>query len=147
MKRLLVALLAVSCIGISIPVAQNINKSVQLSQDPSGPIAFDNQNGVYFPGKIYNNNNQVAPIAAPCGTTPTIVGTSTAGLITEGSGATTTCAITFASAYPATPYCFAQTGTVGTPVGLTATPGGVAFSHSSSSTSLKFNYFCFGQQP
>jgi hypothetical protein len=146
MKRLLVALLAVSCIGIGIPVAQNVTKSVQLSQDPSGPIGYDNQNGVYFPGKVYNTNNQTAATFGTCGTAPSMVGTSFAGVITEGSGAVASCQMAFNTAFPATPYCTANL-TGATPVGVTPTPGGVTFIHTSTSLSAKLNFICVGQQP
>lgn len=147
MKRLLVALLAVACIGISVPVAQNINKSVQLSQDPSGQIGYDNQNGVYFPGKLYTSNNQTAPSVNACGTTPTITGTNLAGTIIEGTGTVTSCQMNFATAFPATPYCVASTNSAATPVGVAATPNGVTFSQVGSAASTRITYLCFGQQP
>ncbi len=150
MKRLSL-LAAVALMGcISYGVAQNVNKSVQLSQDPSGPIGYDNQNGVYFPGKIYTNNNQTAPTAGSgCGTTPTVTGTATAGNIIEGTGTVSAdgCGISFATAYPATPYCVASSNKSATPTGAFSTPGGIAFLHLGTAASLRINWICFGQQP
>lgn len=148
MKRILTYALGLLLFaGLSYAVAQNVTRSVQLSQDPSGPIGYDNLNGVYFPGKLYNSNNQTAPTAASCGTSPTLTGTSTGGSVVEGTGTVTTCTVVFAAAYPATPYCFGQSSGSATPVGASATPNGVVFSHVASAAAMKINYFCMGQQP
>lgn len=146
MKRLILAGLAIATLSISLSIAQNINKSVQLSQDPSGPIAFDNLNGIYFPGKLWITNNQTAPTLQTCGTTPAIDGSDAVGRITEGTGAVSSCAIGFSRTYTATPYCFAQTSLAATPIGVVATPGGILFSHLAVSASMQFTYFCMAKQ-
>ena len=46
-----------------------------------------------------------APALTSCGTSPTIAGTDTAGLVTMGTASPTGCVITFASAYTTAPYC------------------------------------------
>jgi hypothetical protein len=148
MKRLLTYAAGLLLLaGVSFSVAQNVNKSVQLSQDASGPVLFDSLNGIYFPGKLYVTNNQTAPTLQTCGTSPSVAGTDSAGQVVEGSGAVTSCAITFSRAWAATPYCFAQSTSQPTPVGMVATPNGITFTHVSSSVSMPINYFCIGKQP
>lgn len=46
-----------------------------------------------------------APALTSCGTSPSIVGTDTAGEVTLGTGTPTGCTITFNVAYVAAPYC------------------------------------------
>ena len=80
-------------VTLGLAVAQQINRSVQISQDPTGPIGFDNFLGTYFPGKLYTTNNQTSPTIHSCGTSPTLnVGTDTAGRAQFGT-ATATCSI------------------------------------------------------
>lgn len=148
MKRLLtyaVGLLLIA--GMGWTTAQNVNRSIQLSQDPSGPIGFDNLNGSYFPGKLYNTNNQSTPAVAACGTGPTITGTDTAANIVEGTGTVSSCTVTFARAYPSTPYCLAVSTSGATPVGVTPTPNGVTLAHNAAALSMRMQLFCWGQQP
>lgn len=53
-------------------------------------------------GKI--GTGQTPPVLTSCGTTPSIVGSDTAGTVTMGTTATG-CIITFAAAYAAAPHC------------------------------------------
>ena len=46
-----------------------------------------------------------APSLSSCGTTPSITGTDTAGIITAGTGIITACTVTFATAYSSEPAC------------------------------------------
>ena len=46
-----------------------------------------------------------APVVTVCGTSPSIVGTDTAGEVTMGTGSPTTCVITFNVAYNSAPFC------------------------------------------
>lgn len=93
--------------GLSLALAQT--KSVQLSQDGSGPIGYDTSGGVYFPGHILSNT-RVGPApsvtGSTCGTTtPSVVGTDFAGVITVGTSATTSCVLTFGTAFGTAPVC------------------------------------------
>lgn len=45
------------------------------------------------------------PVLTSCGTSPTIVGSDTAGIVTMGTGSPTGCVITFATAYANAPFC------------------------------------------
>lgn len=89
--------------------AQNITKAVQLSQDATGMIGYDTSNGVYFPGHILSTTKgSPAPTVtgATCGTTaPSITGTDFVGTVTIGTSATTSCVITFGTAFVTAPTC------------------------------------------
>lgn len=105
---LLPCLLVLACL-VASALAQNITRSVQLSQDSSGTIGYDTTGGVYFPGHILSTV-RVAPAptvtGATCGTTaPAITGTDFAGTVTVGTSATTSCVVTFGTAYVTAPTC------------------------------------------
>lgn len=89
--------------------AQTINKALQLSQDSTGAFGVDTQNGVYFPGHILSptNTNRPLPVLSACitGGTPTLVGTDFSGVITGGTTASTSCVVTFGTAYVTAPNC------------------------------------------
>lgn len=108
MKRLLVALLAVALLGLGGAVAQNINKAIQLSQDPTGVFGVDSSNNIYPPNHI-NGNAQASPsVATAAGTAATISGTDLNGIISGGSATSTTVIATFALAFGAAPTCVIQ---------------------------------------
>lgn len=90
-------------------IAQNITKAIQLSQDPLGMIGYDTSNGVYFPGHILSTiKGSPAPTApaAGCGTAASaITGTDFAGTVTVGTTPTTTCVVTFGTAFVTAPTC------------------------------------------
>lgn len=108
-RKLLGPIALILAFGLSLAFAQNITKSVQLSQDGSGPIGYDTSGGVYFPGHILSTI-RVAPApsvtGSTCGTTtPSVVGTDFAGVITVGTSATTSCVLTFGTAFGTAPVC------------------------------------------
>lgn len=114
MRSLLRTALAGMIFGLAalcgLALAQTINQSIQLSQDARGPVGFDNvQLGSYFPGHIlFVSGQRPAPVVvgATCGTTaPSVVGTDTAGVITVGTSATTSCLLTFGTAFGTAPTC------------------------------------------
>lgn len=109
MRKLLLPSLLVLALASGIAFAQNITKSVQLSQDGTGTIGYDTSGGVYFPGHILSNTRvAVAPsvTGATCGTTaPAITGTDFAGTVTVGTSATTSCVVTFGTAFVTAPTC------------------------------------------
>ncbi len=130
--------------GIALAVAQNITKSVQMSQDPRGPISLDASNNTYFPAHVLTRGPGT-PVLTSCGTTPSIVGTDTGGIITEGTTALG-CTVTFNKAYAATPYCVVvgQTGSgFVSPVSWVASTVNFVLTHSTAS-SLLLNYICVG---
>ena len=144
MKRFLLGLATVICIGLGLAVAQNINRSIQLSQSPLGPINVDTVNGVYFPAKV--NTSGSAPTLAGGGTSASVSGSDTAGEISIGTGTTTTATITFRTAYTSTPYCTWGTSVLSSAAGLVS-PSGINFVWTStgSATGSKLNYICIGR--
>lgn len=109
MKKLLTSIVLVFGLVCGFAYAQNITKSVQLSQDGTGTIGYDTSNGVYFPGHILSTvRGSPAPTVtgATCGTTaPAITGTDFAGTVTVGTSATTSCVVTFGTAFVTAPTC------------------------------------------
>lgn len=127
-------------LAAGLAVAQNINKSLQLSQDNTGAIGFDTNFGVYFPGHILSTGtNRPAPSIAGTAT-PTISGTDFAGLVTTGTSATTA-TVTFGQAFLTAPECVVTSQTVATPVGYTISTTQLALTFTTA-TALKINYVC-----
>ena len=104
MKRYLLPSALIVALAGGLAIAQSITKSVQLSQDPSGPIGFDTNNGVYFPGHVLSTGPKPVPALSSCGGSTTVAGTDTSGTFT-GTAGTATCTLTFTQAYLTAPYC------------------------------------------
>lgn len=99
--------IAIALAGASY--AQNIVSSVQLSQDPRGAIGFDASNNMFLlKGQHFGSQGGAAPVASACGTGPTVTGTDFAFTLTTGSSATS-CTVTFANAFGASPRCILGT--------------------------------------
>lgn len=107
-KYILPSLLLIACLAGGA-LAQNITKAIQLSQDPNGLIGYDTSNNVYFPNHVLSTvRGGPAPTVtgSTCGTTaPAITGTDFAGTVTVGSSATTSCVVTFGTAFVTAPTC------------------------------------------
>lgn len=59
-----------------------------------------------FSGRINTDVSTMAsPVVSACGTTPAITGSNTAGKVTVGTGVTTSCTVTFDTAYANAPAC------------------------------------------
>jgi len=143
MKRLLVALLAVACLGIGVGVAQNINKALQLSQDSTGAFGVDNVNSVYFPKHVVGNDQATPTVAAAAGTV-TVTGTDLAGTIVGGGVTTTTVTLTFATAFGAAPVCVAQSRNPATsPLAATTSTTGFTLASMGAAT---VEYICIGKR-
>lgn len=109
MKKYLAPVGLILACFLASALAQNITKSVQLSQDPSGLVGYDTSNNVYFPNHILSTiRGGPAPTVtgSTCGTTaPAITGTDFAGVVTVGTSATTSCVITFGTPFVTAPTC------------------------------------------
>lgn len=140
MKKLLLPSLLILALGLLAVNAQNITRSVQLSQDGSGPIGFDTNNNVYFPNHE-NTNSQATPTLTQCGTSPTITGTDTAGTVAAGSAAGT-CTINYRSTFVNSPSCLVSPA-FATMMGVIATSGGMTAVFGTQ-TGMIFNYLCKG---
>lgn len=115
-------------LGLGVALAQNITKSVQLSQDASGPIGYDTLNNVFFPAHILSTGLAGIPtVSSAAGTAPTILAGSSdfIGQITGGSAADIAATITFKTAFNAAPTCLLvqSGGTASTIAYNTATTG------------------------
>jgi len=143
MRRILAPILLILGLSIGLVYAQNVTKSVQLSQDPSGPIGFDSLLNTYFQGHILITPSvRPVPTVGTCGTTPTVAGTDVAGKITTGSSGTTACTLTFGTAFVTAPSCqMSTTVTNAGPLFLATTTTTAVFNYASA-TSLVISYIC-----
>jgi hypothetical protein len=139
MKKYLLPSALILAFGLTLALAQNITKSIQLSQSAGGPFGVDSNNGVYFPGHVLSTGK--APSA---GTGCTVAGTDTVGQITYSSNSIG-CTVTFAKAYLAAPICVVsdQTASVVSAIGYTTVTTSIAFT-SLSANGLVINYICSG---
>lgn len=82
-----------------------------------------------------------------CGTSPTITGNDTAGLIVPGTGTVFSCTGTFSSAYNVAPLCFVQEGTSYAPTFYvtTTTTGFIINSSGVNISGHNISYFCIGR--
>ena len=116
MRKYLAPIGLVLALSAGLALAQSANRSIQGSQDPTGQIGFDNiQGGIYLPGHLLSTTRLVPPPAlSACATggTPGIVGTDFSGVITGGTTASTSCVVTFGTAFQTAPNCVVswQTG-------------------------------------
>lgn len=141
MKKYLLPSALILAFGLTLALAQNITKSLQLSQSQGGAFGVDASNNVYFPAHILSSGK--VPSA---GTGCTIGSTSTdsVGQITYSSNSIG-CTVTFANAYLAAPICVVsdQTASVVTAIGFTTVTTSISFT-SLSANGLVINYICSG---
>lgn len=130
------AALTVAYVGSVVAWGQ-VNRSVQMTQDPTGFITADVTNRhLHLPSA-----GAGTPALSSCGTSPSITGNDLAGTFTTGSAATT-CTLTFATAYPAAPYCFVvPQGNLNFPTYTTST---TALTITVDVASTAYNYLCVG---
>lgn len=105
--------------GGNFPIATN---GTMISGEGIGGTTFTVANGIdwhlgTFTGNSWNDGHialtgaghiastGTAPALSACGTSPAISGTDTKGAVTVGTGTTTACTITFATAYASAPVC------------------------------------------
>jgi hypothetical protein len=128
------------------PVAQTQNLSDYNLIVNAANTAFAPANVGITPlanGHMVTANNP--PVLTSCGTTPAIVGSDFAGLVTMGTGTPTGCVITFATAYTAVPLCVVTWQ--GTPLvaqNWTTTATAITLVQTATSSN-KVNYICVGQ--
>ena len=155
MRKLLFAF-GVLCmvIGAYSTWAQNINLSVGTTQDPSGKIGFEGANGnVYFPGHLLSTlrggtTPGAPPVLTACitGGSPTITGTDFAATIVAGTSASTSCVVTFGTAFLAAPNCLVtwNTGPLAAMSWTTSTTALTITQTSNASSGI--TYLCTGQK-
>lgn len=148
MKKLFLAALGIVCLGLALATAQTVNRSIQLSLDPTGQIVVSTPGGVFFPDRVHGNSSRT-PSVASNGSGTVLTGTDIAGEIVEGTGSITSSIVTFSRVQNATPYCTAVSNAVATPVALTSvSPAGFNAAHSANTQSaqatvLRIFYNCW----
>lgn len=145
MKRFIPqGLFALLVLGVAFASAQNITKSVQLSQDPTGVFNVDNFNNLFFP-KHWNTGDQSLPAFSGFGNAASPAGSDAAGTVVFSVGTATSGNLKFAQAYTSTPFCTASSQSGSSPVGLTPTPQGISFTFSAMATGSAIYYQCTGR--
>ena len=99
--------------------------------------------GIYG-GRTHLNATGSNPVVNNCGTSPSIVGNDTAGIITAGSGAITNCNLVFNQPYVSSPACVVSEETVALALQVTASSTGIQIIAGSSFESDVFSYICLG---
>jgi hypothetical protein len=126
----------------TLAVAQ-ITRSVQLSQDASGPFGVDVNNNL-----ILTNNRHLN--ATTSGTTPTL-GTCTGGAITANStdfsgqvtgASAATCAIVFGQPFGTAPRCLISLGTTNAGPFFVSVPTTTGFTINQAATASTYNWIC-----
>lgn len=142
MRKYLAPVLLILGLALGVAFAQNITKAIQLSQDALGPIGYDTNGAVYFPGHI-NSNTRVGlpPVLTSCGTAPSFTGSDTALRLTTGSAATT-CTVTFGVAHVTAPSCVITPQ--GAAVQPTYTVSATAIAMTVDVASTVYNIICMG---
>ena len=144
MRKYLLPSALILLLGLGAAFAQVLTKSIQLSQDPSGPLGFDTYYGVYFPGHIISSAGRPIPTVSSGGTnTPSITGTDTAGVVTMGTSAASA-SVTFGTAYVSAPWCavtWQATGSTATPTSYSPATTGIIITQGATGSN-KVNYFC-----
>ena len=140
MKKYLAPAALILALAVVAALAQNITKSVQLSQDPTGLVGYDTSNNVYFPAHILSNTRGgPAPTLNTCGTTSTILGTDTQGKVTTGS-VITTCNVAFGTVYVTAPACVVSAQGTATQPTFTTTVSQIIMTVDIALTT--YNYIC-----
>jgi hypothetical protein len=144
MRKYLLPSLLILILAGGWSVAQVINRAVQLSQDATGAFGVDTNNNVYFPGHVLSTGPGT-PALTSCGTTPSIVGSDTAGEVTTGT-TNTGCVVTFNKAYLAKPWCVVVSQSPSaTPAVYTTVTTSITVTLAANSSVL-FDYVCSGSK-
>lgn len=136
----------IAAFGLLYAWGQTSYRSIQLSQDLTGVFQMDAKFGIYLPQHLLAVTQFTgSPTLTGCGSgSPAVLGSDVAGTITEGTSSTS-CGLTFAQPYLATPYCLVVPASI-----VAVTPFQFQVSAvqmtitSGSSSSQTFNYICIG---
>lgn len=144
MRKYILPTLLTLALGSAFVWAQSANRSMQVSQDPTGTIGYDTtQGGVYLPGHLLSTKRiGPAPVLSACvtGGSPTLVGTDFSGVITGGTTASTSCVVTFGTAFQTAPNCLVtwQTGPLAAMSWATSTTALTITQTSTASTQIAY---------
>ena len=124
--------------------AQTITRALQLSPDTTGSFSVDTNNGVYFPGHILTPTGRPSPVLSACvaGTGGSFAGTDFSGTFTQGNTASTSCVVTFGTAFVTAPNC-SVTWNTGPLAAMSWTTSTTALTITqTSATTSKISYIC-----
>ena len=116
MRKYLAPIGLILALSFGWALAQSANQALQISQDPTGTVGYDNvQGGIYLPGHLLTTTRKApVPVLSACitGGTPALAGTDFSGVLTSGTTASTSCVVTFGTAFQTAPNCVVawQTG-------------------------------------
>lgn len=131
-----VALVSVSSAPASAPSDGVVTVSSQ-----TGTITFQAQ----YDGHLVSSGT--APSMGTCGSTPSVIGTDTAGVITVGSGVVTSCTMNFANVWANPPVCVeSDNSTAVTGDITTTTTSSITFGFSATLGGGQVNFICIGQK-
>jgi len=143
-RKLLTSFLCGLLFVSGLAIAQVITRSVQMSQDPSGPVGFDANNNMYIQQNrhlLASTNNAAAPTLGTCtGGTLTAGSTDFSGQVTGVTGAT--CAIVFAQAYATAPRCLAIANNSAAATVFITSPATTGFTINATASTSLFNWIC-----
>jgi hypothetical protein len=144
-RRLAFLFLAGLVFSAGLATAQVITRSIQLTQDPSGPFGVDANNNLYLTA-----NRHLNAVSGASGGTPSL-GTCTGGAITAGStdlsgqvtgASAATCAVVFGQAYGTAPRCLISLGTTNAgPIFVSAVTT-AGFTINQAATASTYNWVC-----
>lgn len=144
MKKYILPSLLILGLAGGVALAQQL-KSIQLSQDPLGPIAYDAAGGVTFPAHVLSNTRiGPAPVLSGCtaGTGGSFQGTDFGGVFTQGNTAATSCVVTFGTPFATAPSCVVGWNT-GPLVAMSWTTSTTALTITqTSATTSRISYIC-----
>jgi len=124
----------------SVPALAPTDYSLTISSQ-NASLVF----GVQYDGHIVSSGT--TPSMGTCGSSPSVSGSDTAGLIAVGSGSVTSCTMNFANSYLNPPVCVeSDTSTSVTADIISITTAAVTFGFSSSLGGGSIWYICIGQQ-
>ena len=116
-----------------------VDRGVQFSQDTANTYITSDTLARHLHTPLAGGGT---PVITSCGTGPVISGNDFVGNYTTGT-VTTTCTLTFATAYPAAPRCFiVPQGNLNYPTYTTST---TAITVTVDVASTVYNYMCLGQ--
>lgn len=130
--------------GVStIPTSGPITKSLALGY---GAVVGSSNTAVIATQNLSIQGNAV-PVVSSCGSSPSNVGSDSAGTITVGSGVTTSCTLTFSTPWLATPTCIESDNstTVTGDISSVSTTA-ITFGFSASLGSGQVYYICIGSK-
>lgn len=139
MRKYLLPSALILALGLSWALAQNITKSIQMSQSP-GAIGLDTGLSAYFPNHISSSGK------SPTVSSGTVSGSDFSGTITESSNSIGE-VLTFHTAFTVAPHCIVTAEAPGvalaTPISYSTVTTALTITHLSQVSKL-LDYICVG---